>query len=131
MSEVDMTKGAPWDRIEQQLKEADSYNTTAEACRDAAVEAFEYGARIVGLTGFQASWAALQAYGEIMSVKCPFMVITLDNYLYPQYDLHARLDEFIAKSKEWIQKKAQEKLEQEDQQYVHPDVWARWEQLAK
>lgn len=87
-----------------------AYESSARAMVDVAKAAFEYAASEVGASGFQASWAALTAYGELMRIEGPFIVLKAEDTLYPQYDLHARLQEFLDNATEWLGDKAAELL---------------------
>lgn len=110
----------------------DGYQQSADAMWKAALEAFNWAADVVGATGFQASWAALRFYGEAMHVDGPFAISKLSDALYPQYDLPGRIAEFIAENREWLATKAKKKLvEHASDEYVHPNVRAHWERLAR
>jgi hypothetical protein len=104
----------PWTDIQAQIEDADSYETTAEAAKDAAVKAFNYAASQCGLTGFQASWAALRFYGEVMGIKGPFAVFKAEDLLYPQYDLPGRFAEWMSSDemRTWLADEAQKKIDE-------------------
>lgn len=104
------------------------YNTSAEAMVDPTVAAFNAVAYELGCTGFQASWAALRAYTGIVSIDGPIIVLRAEEALYPQYDLHAKLDEFLNDDdvQEWLRDKAAGYLADKDDQYTHPAVKQRW-----
>lgn len=59
-------------------------------------------------------------------------IFKAEDLLYPQYDLYEKLDKFILESKPWAKKEAVKLLEQKktDSYPAHPDVVARWEELA-
>ena len=107
------TKTAPWAEIDAQIEQADSYDTTAEAVKDAAVKAFNYAASECGLTGFQAGWAALSFYGEVMGIKGGYIVLKAEDLLYPQYDLQRRLAEWMSSDemRTWLADEAQKNLD--------------------
>jgi hypothetical protein len=113
------------------------YEQSADAMWKAALAAFEYVARRVGATGFQASWSALRFYGEAMHVDGPYMVVQLNDALYPQYDVTARVPKFIEENRGWLREQAQAKLAEYDgrteceRTFVHPDVAAHWRKLAE
>lgn len=112
----------------------------------AAVAAFNYAASRVGASGFQASWAALRFYGEVMHIDGPYTIIQLHDALYPQYDLPGRVQGFIAEQAPWLAEQATAKLADYDARptvtytdddgnevtrpSVHPDVVAHWRKLA-
>jgi hypothetical protein len=111
---------------------ADGYEKSADAMWQAALAAFEYVARKVGATGFQASWSALRFYGEAMNVRGPFMVVKIEDALYPQYDLPGRLAAYIEENRGWLREQAVEKLAGiERDSLVHPNVEAHWRRLAE
>jgi hypothetical protein len=125
----------------------EGYEKAAEAMWRAALAAFDYTARRVGATGFQASWSALRFYGEAMAVDGPFTVVQVRDALYPQYDLPGRLQQFLDEQRPWLAEQARLKLA-EDQQRQHetytdsdgveqpvltasPAVVAHWRALAE
>lgn len=123
--------GTPWAEIDAQIEAANDYNTTAEAVRDAAVKAFEYAARRCGLTGFQAGWAALSFYGQVMHFDGPFTVFRGEDLLYPQYDLRARLREWIDSDemRSWLADEA-DKLLADGSRHAAAHVAAHWRRLS-
>ena len=109
----------------------EGYEKSADAMWEAALAAFNYVSRRVGATAFQASWAALKFYGEAMHVRGPFMVIKVEDALYPQYDLPGRLAEFIHEQRPWLAEQAAAKLaENEDNAWVVDAVREHWRLLA-
>lgn len=105
------------------------YGTCAYAMSMAAVAAYEYVAGQLGVTGFQASFADLDIIRRTRRLDGPFMLVTLDKSLYPQYDLLQEVQKFINKNAKWRKEKAKEFL-QEKNALVHPNVLAHWETLA-
>ena len=95
------------------------YEKSADAMWKAAAAAFNLVAREVGATGFQASWAALKFYGEVMHVECPFMIVRLEDALFPQYDIPGRVRGWMDESGEWVREKAAEKLAAYEADPVH------------
>lgn len=109
----------------------EGYEKSADAMWQAAVAAFNYVARRVGATGFQASWAALRFYSEAMGVDGPFMVVRFEDALYPQYDVVGRVRDSLAEQRDWLRDEAVKKLAaMEKDSIVHPDVEAHWRKLA-
>ena len=108
----------------------DGYQQSADAMRKAAVAAFNWAASVVGPTGFQASWAALRAYAEMMHIDCPFMVIRIEDALYPRYNLPGRLAEFIEENRGWLAEQAKAKLAENREFSAHPRVVEHWRKLA-
>lgn len=112
------------------LAEADhDYGTSAYAASMAAVAAFNYVAHRLGLTGFQARAAELDFLRRTRRLEGPFMIVDAERALYPQYNLHATLDEFLNEARPWLQERAHMDL-QEDTDRVHPNVLEHWESLA-
>jgi hypothetical protein len=105
------------------------YEKSAEAMWRAALAAFDYTARRVGATGFQASWSALKFYAEAMNVDGPFMVVKLEDALYPQYDLEGRVRDFIREQRPWLAEQAAQKLAG-DSGHAVDSVRAHWQALV-
>lgn len=121
---VALTQSKPFDE--------DGYSASANALWQAALAAFNYIAEVEGVTGFQAGYAALHAYGKMMGVEGPYAIIRAEELLYPQYD--NKIPELITKWQEgWCAEEAQRKIDEHSKEnfiYVHPDVKARWFELA-
>lgn len=92
-----------------------AYESSARAMVDVGKAAFNYAASEVGASGFQASWAALTLYGELVGIAGPFIVLKGEDMLYPQYDLQRRLQEFTDSDDmaRWLGDKAAELLKAE------------------
>jgi hypothetical protein len=82
--------------LDRLLDEAAGYEGTANATRDAAVLVFNHCASELGLTGFQGSWAALQAYWKVMGYRGGGLVLKDEDLRYPQYDHYERLREHLS-----------------------------------
>lgn len=124
----------------------EGYEKSADAIWEAALAAFNYVARKVGATGFQASWAALKFYSEAMRVDGPFMVVKVEDALYPQYDVPGRVARFVEEQGPWLAEQAAEKLaefearptvtytdddgNERTHETVHPNVVAHWRRLV-
>ena len=106
-----------------------TYGTCVYAMSLAAVAAFDYVARQLGATGRQASCADLDVLRRTRQLKCPFMLLTADKALYPQYDLQTELREAMEGWKPWLKKEARKKLEERG--LIHPAVEEHWKKLAK
>jgi hypothetical protein len=74
-------------------KGGDAYGAAAEALVETAVGAFDLVARALGVTGWQASYAELEFLRRSRGIKGPFGLYSMEDALYPQYDLHQRLRE--------------------------------------
>jgi len=104
------------------------YGTCVYAMSMAATAAFNHVAKKLGVTGFQASCADMDFLRRSRGYKGPFMVIDGDNLCYPQYDLHAKLDEAIKEWMPWAAVEAKKRMEESPE--AHPNVIAHWERLA-
>jgi hypothetical protein len=107
------------------------YGTSAAAASVAALAAFNFVCKKLGLTGFQAGFAALDFYGRAMSIDGGFIVLKLQDMLYPQYDLPQKLHEYMTEEStiQWLADEARKKLANVDP-FTHPDVLKHWEHLA-
>jgi hypothetical protein len=106
------------------------YNESADALWKAALLAFNYAAHEMGVTGFQAEFAALHFYGEALSIRGPFGIVMADHALYPQYDEVAKVAGWIERDwRPWLVEQATAKLA-ESTEHVSPQVLARWRALA-
>lgn len=142
---------AAWPKTEEQLIEyirsclaavnapADMNNEdTGDACGRAvyaislaSVATFNYIAHVEGITGFQASCADLDIIRRTRRINGPFGIYSMRDMLYPQYDLVARLTEFInsENTQKWLKEEAT-KLLAEKQEHASPSVVAHWKKLA-
>jgi hypothetical protein len=119
--------------LDELTSEQHDYNTSALAMAEAALAAFNYIGSTLGCTGFQASCADLAFISKTRHMDGPFALLDGSQLLYPQYDLAARVAEYL---KEWppqLAEKARELIAKDDLHAglkAHPDVRARWEELA-
>lgn len=105
------------------------YGTCVYATSLAATAAFNLVASKLGVTGFQASCADMDVIRRTRGIVGPFILLTADNMLYPQYDLHTRLSEAMNRWEDWAATEAEKKLK-ENHKDVHPSVIAHWKILA-
>ena len=105
----------------------DTYSEGAWAMRDAALLAYRYAAHLAGASGYQASIAALDAYRAMVGIDGPFIVLRAEDLVYPQYDLRAKLEEFIEKSRPWVEKRAARLLSED---HGAATVREHWKQLV-
>lgn len=116
------------------------YEQSADALWKAAAIAFNYVAARCGVTGFQASWAALTFYGHEMRIDGPFGVVKAQDALYPQYDVAGKSAKWLEEWSDWLKAEALKLLQEnadraprpgaEEYTTVHPNVWAHWRRLA-
>ena len=114
--------------IDDLVSQDHDYGTCVYAMSMAATAAFNYVASKLGVTGFQASCADLDILRRIRHLDGPFVVLTGENTLYPQYDLRKDLEECLAKWKPWAAEEAEKRLAQ--YKSAHPNVVAHWKMLA-
>jgi hypothetical protein len=134
-------KYKPWPKTREEfdglittiLTESHDYNTSAEAITDASVAVYNFVASELGCTGFQASWARLKFMQRAAGIEGPFMLVKLEDAVYPQYDLPGRVQEFINENKEWLRERALERIEDAEKNPEwppHPEVLAHWQKLV-
>lgn len=135
-TERDMREAkVPWPYTPEQLIEyiqslvqrTHDYGTAVYAASMAATAAFNYVCKVEGLSGFQASCADLDFIRRSRHIDGPFMLIKGEDALYPQYDLHEKLNEAITEWKPWLSEQASKNLSNKS---AHPDVIAHWKRLA-
>jgi hypothetical protein len=127
----------PWFKTAQELSEyieglieqEHDYGTSAYAMSLAAVAAFQYVASAVGATGFQASCADLDIIRRTRRIDGPFILLKGDDALYPQYDLHKKLSDFLSEIAPYLKDAASKKIHENND--AHPDVMAHWKKLAE
>lgn len=93
-----------------------------------ATATFNYLAHKIGVTGFQASCADLDILRRTRSMD-RFMIVNLENALYPQYDLVAKLNKYLEDNKDYLAERATELLTSIEP--AHPEVINHWKRLAK
>jgi len=111
-----------------------TYGTSAYAAAIVAEAAFNFMARELGLTGFQAGFASMRLVGRIKNIDGPFMIMKARDALYPQMDLRGHLQEALDEWKPWLQQEAQQLLDENQKRKetmrAHANVVARWRHLA-
>lgn len=128
---------APWPKTAEELTayiatlvdRQHDYGTCVYAMSLASVAALNYVAGQLGVSGFQASCADLDILRRTRSMEGPFMIIKVEDELYPQYNLREKVDEFIVSQREWLREQAKAKLAKT--RSGNPRVIAHWEALAK
>lgn len=106
------------------------YGTCVYAMSQGAVAAFNYIARKLGVTGFQASCADMDIIKRTRNYEM-FRIINYDNLLYPQYlteEHFPSINYLLEENKAWLKEQAEKLLAERD--FTHPDVLAHWEKLA-
>lgn len=129
---------APWpESIEELSKYVESltdrphdYGTCVYAMSLAAVAAYQFVAKKLGVTGFQASVADFDIIRRTRSIEGPFGIIQAHDMLYPQYDLQDKVNEWIQEWHPWAREEAKKLLEEEREFPVAGEVEAHWKTLA-
>lgn len=141
MTEAEMREAeVPWFNTIEELSKyindlatrPHSYGTCVYAMSHAAVAAFNFVARKLGVTGFQSSMADLDILKHTRSFKFGKLV-NYENLLYPQYlnsEHFPGVDDLLSdpEIRACLKNLAQEKLRESDS--AHPNVLAHWEMLA-
>jgi hypothetical protein len=104
------------------------YGTCVYAMSLAATATYHHVAKVLGVTGFQASCADMDILRRTRHLEGPFILLNAEDMLYPQYDLHERLEEFIQQSRPWAAEEARKKLI--DSPSAAERVRERWEEMA-
>ncbi len=117
-------------QIRANLEGSHDYGTCVYAMSLSALAAFHYVASKLGVTGFQASCADMDFLRRTRGMKGGFLILKAEDLLFPQDDLRAKLEEFIAESREWLCTEAR-KLLDERSSVAHPNVLAHWKKLAE
>lgn len=131
-------------------RESDGYGKCVEAMWRAAYMAHELVASRLGVTGFQHGMSSLTLLGVLRDIEGPYMLVDASRALYPQYDLPARVREFLEGDdvRSWLAREAQRRLAdaakepecsewtdedgvQHRMRRVHIDVEAHWKRLAE
>lgn len=122
--------GNPWEGITDygSGEATDAYNLSVKNMVSATLATWNWIVRVVGPSGFQGEYAALEFYQQAMHVNGPFRIERAEDFLYPQ--LMHKQREFIDGSRDWLREQAQKHLA-EANDHVHPAVKARWEHLAQ
>ena len=113
---------------ESATEPGEGYGRCVYAMSNAAVAAFNYIASALGVTGFQASCADLDILNQLRGYKHGFIVLDGNNLLYPQYDIRAKVDEWIAETRPRLADEARKLLAESPN--AHPNVVAHWQSLA-
>ena len=115
--------------IDSLVTQDHDYGTCVYAMSMAATATFNYVAKELGVTSFQAGCADLDVIRRIRRIKGPFAIIDADNMVYPQYDILGKVHEYLKKWKPWAAKEAKKKLSAAGE-HVAPAVVAHWKHLA-
>ena len=104
------------------------YNSSAEAMVTAFEEVEKIVTKKLGLSGFQFSWAQMRYLGKSRNMKVGIL-IRLEDMIFPQYNLHEKLEEAIQNNREVIIEHAKEELANAD--LMVPRVKEHMQKIAK
>lgn len=136
-TEAEMRAAAdPWPYTREQLlqyidsltERSHDYGTCVYAMSLAALAAFNFVARKLGVTGFQSSCADLDFLRRNRNIAGPFIILKADDALYPQSDPLEKFLEARAQWRPWLAEEAKKKLAESE--HAHPNVVAHWKKLA-
>lgn len=106
------------------------YGTCCYAMSMAATAAFNYVARQLGVSGFQASCADMDVLRRTRGLSHGFLIVDFEKLLYPQYrDNVLGFDDLLAKNAEHLAPIARQKLAEAPN--AHPNVLAHWRLVAE
>lgn len=105
------------------------YGTCVYAMSMAAEAAYNFVSHALGVTGFQASCADMDFLRRTRGMQNGFMILNGNDVLYPQYDLMAKTEKFVADRRAKLADEAKRLLAESPN--AHPDVLAHWERLAR
>lgn len=113
----------------------DGYDKCVEAMWRSAYVAHEYVASQLGVTGFQHSMSSLTLLGALNGIDGPYMLVKVENALYPQYDVVARVAEFLNSEdvRKWLVEQAEKKLAENgaaDGRFAVPRVVDHWRAIV-
>ena len=128
----------PWPANEEEMLKiiraviyrSHDYGTCVYAMSIASEAAFNWAARSLGVTGFQASCADMDILRRTRQFKGGFQIVDYNNLLYPQYrDKFDSLtfESLLHEHKDELKKRASELLIANPNS--HPKVKAHWERL--
>lgn len=137
-TEVELREAkVPWPKTSKQLQDyidsllsrTHDYGTCVYAMSMAAEAAFNYVSGQLGVTGFQASCADMDFLRRTRGIKGPWMILKGEDALYPQYDLHEKVEKMLEEAKSWLKEQALERLQ--NTTFAHPNVLEHWKKLSK
>lgn len=116
--------------ISEQENKSHDYSSISEALTEITLATFNYYASKYGMTGFQAGWSAMRFLGRTRGIEAPFMIVDSSKLLFPQYDLLNDVKKFLEESKVELSKIAQQKLDNDVDEFTSQKVIERWKEIA-
>jgi hypothetical protein len=115
--------------IKSKTTEDHDYNTASDAMWQVALAAFNYTARELGTTGFQASAAELMFVAKSRNIDGPFALVMAKDMLFPQYDIESKVENYLDQWSPWAADRARELLQSSPN--AVPAVKLHWQMLAQ
>lgn len=123
------TIGELSDYIESLVQRPHDYGTCVYAMSMAATAAFNYVARQLCVTGFQASCADMDVLRRTRRITGPFMILDGNKMLYPQYSIERDVREAMNSWASWAAEEARTLLAGRNEN-ASPNVIRHWKKLA-
>lgn len=118
--------------IEMLIGPGNDYGEAVYAVSLAAVATFNFMARKLGITGFQASCADLDILRRTRNMENGFKILDFDKLLYPQYieEFNITHEKLLKDNIKHLSLAAKKKLEEHNDFPAHPNVVKHWEKIA-
>lgn len=119
------------DFIQEMIKNGNSYNNAPYAMALSAYAAFDYVARKLGVTGFQASYADLHFLKLTRKMEDGFQILNYSLLLYPQFKYRfdeISFDKLIKDNLPHLQEKAK-RLLAENEKHAATAVVNHWKKI--
>jgi hypothetical protein len=115
------------------LNNNNDYGQAVYAISLACVATFNFMAKELGITGFQASCADLDILRRTRRMENGFKILNFDRLLYPQYvdEFNITYEKLLSDNIENLSLAAKKKLEEMEDFPAHPDVVKHWEKISK
>lgn len=106
------------------------YGTCVYAMSITAEAAFNFVAKKLRVTGFQASCADMDILKRTRLLKGPFAIIDGNDLLYPQYNIRGKVEDLLIQWQPWAKEEAQKLIDTKNGSHVSPAVMKHWQKLA-
>jgi len=116
--------------IDAKIAQHHNYNTSALAMAEVAIAAFNYVAKELGTTGFQASFAGIEFLANTRNIKGPFSIVEARDLTYPQYNIEQNMYKQIEEWMPWAIQQCKKNLAEKNREHVGVNVWKHWEDMA-
>lgn len=118
--------------IEMLLNNNNDYGEAVYAISLASVATFNFMAKKLAITGFQASCADLDILRRTRHMENGFKILNFDRLLYPQYidEFNITHEKLLNENIKHLSLAAKKKLEEHKCFPAHGDVIRHWEKIA-